>query len=194
MDHNFGKYVEPNMLTLKDVYEAKILLSYFLFQIDRPCTPMQLIDICEQSGVMDYFLYSAAITDMEQNGIVELKSIDGTEQYVLSDKGRDGAEDFKAIVAPSLRKKIYATGLMFFARLKNERDVSFEVTEHGKGYLVRCKCCDGDSTLMDISLYAPDSDQAEFIKAKIGANPSAFYSQVMDFIIDNQEYLPDVRG
>lgn len=182
------------MLTLKDVYEAKILLSYFLFQIDRPCTPMQLIDICEQSGVMDYFLYSAAITDMEQNGIVELKSIDGTEQYVLSDKGRDGAEDFKAIVAPSLRKKIYATGLMFFARLKNERDVSFEVTEHGKGYLVRCKCCDGDSTLMDISLYAPDRDQAEFIKAKIGANPSAFYSQVMDFIIDNQEYLPDVRG
>ena len=182
------------MLTLLDVYEAKILLAYFLYQIDRPCTPMQLIDICEQSGVMDYFLYSAAITDMEANGIVKLVSIDGTEQYVLSDKGRAGAEDFKTIVAPSLRKKIYATGLMFFARLKNERDVSFEVSEHGRGYLVRCICRDGDVTLMDISLFAPDKDQAEFIKAKVGANPSAFYSQVMDYIIDNQEYLPDVRG
>ena len=182
------------MLTLLDVYEAKILLAYFLFQIDRPCTPMQLIDICEQSGVMDYFLYSAAITDMEANGTVELKSIDGTEQYVLSDKGRAGAEDFKSIVAPSLRKKIYATGLMFFARLKNERDVTFDVTEHGSGYLVHCKCCDCGVTLMDISLYAPDEDQAEFIKAKISANPSAFYSRVMDYIIDNQEYLPDVRN
>ena len=83
---------------------------------------------------------------------------------------------------------------MFFARLKNERDVSFEVSEHGRGYLVRCICRDGDVTLMDISLFAPDKDQAEFIKAKVGANPSAFYSQVMDYIIDNQEYLPDVRG
>ena len=181
------------MLVLNDVYEAKILLAYFLFQIDRPCTPMQLIEICEASGVMDYFLYSAAITDMQQSGIVDLVNTEGTEQYVLSEKGRAGAEDFKEIVAPSLRKKIYATGLMFFARLKNERDVTFEVTEHGKGYLVRCRCVDGDTTLMDISLYAPDEDQAEFIKAKISANPSAFYSQVMDYIIDNQEYLPDVR-
>ncbi|MCR5816946.1 MAG: DUF4364 family protein [Ruminococcus sp.] len=182
------------MLNLNDVYEAKILLAYFLFQIDRPCTPMQLVDICEQSGVMDYFLYSAAITDMQANGTVDLVNIEGVEQYVLSDKGREGAESFKEIVPPSLRKKIYATGLMFFSRLKNERDVTFEVSEHGKGYLVRCICRDGGVTLMDISLYAPDKEQAEFIKAKISANPSAFYSQVMDYIIDNQEYLPDVRG
>ena len=46
---------------------------------------------------------------------------------------------------------------------------------------------------MDISLYAPDLDQAEFIKAKINANPSFFYSNVIDYIIDNQEYIPDVR-
>lgn len=182
------------MLVLNDVYEAKILLSYFLYQIDRPCTPMQLVEICEASGVMDYFLYTEAITRMEESGIVERVDIDGTESLVLSDRGRDGAEDFKTMVPKSLREKILATGLMFFARLKNERDVTFETKEHGNGYLVRCCCKEGDTILMDISLYAPDQEQAELIKAKINANPSALYSQVMDYIIDNQEYLPDVRA
>lgn len=181
------------MLVLNDVYEAKILLAYFLYQIDRPCTPMQLLEICEASEVMDYFLFTEAITRMKENGNVEVVVEDGIEQYVLSEKGRSGAEDFKTIVPKSLRDKIYATGLKFFARLKNERDVTIETIPQGKGFLVRCACRDNDMTLMDISVYAPDAEQAEFIKAKMTSNPGALYSQVMDFIIDNQEYIPDVR-
>ena len=193
MDHKYDRYIDPGMFMLDDVYEAKILLAYFMFQMDRPFTPMQLYEICDASGVMDYFIYTAAVTDMIKSGLIDVVIDGGIEQYVLSEKGKAGAEDFKEVVLPSVRKKIYATGLMFFARLKNERDVTFEITEHGKGYLVRCRCCDGDTPLMDISLYAPDLDQAEFIKAKINANPSLFYSNVIDYIIDNQEYIPDVR-
>ena len=181
------------MLVLNDVYEAKILLAYFLFQIDRPVTPMQMLEICEASGVMVYFLYTEAITKMEESGTVERVDIEGTECLVLSESAKEGAEDTKAIVPKSLRKKILATGLMFFARLKNERDVKIETTEHGKGYLVRCCCKEGSTTLMDLTLYAPDAEQAEFIKAKMNADPSALYSRVVDYVIDNQEYLPDVR-
>ncbi len=181
------------MLVLNDVYEAKILLAYFLYQIDRPCTPMQLVEICEASEVMDYFLFTEAITRMTENGTVELVDVDGTRQYVLSEKGREGAEDFKTMVPKSLREKIYATGLKFFAMLKNERDVTIETKEHENGFLVHCQCRDDDRVLMDISVFAPDAEQAEFISAKIRSNPGALYSQVIDYIVDNQEYIPDVR-
>ena len=136
MDHKYDRYIDPGMFMLDDVYEAKILLAYFMFQMDRPFTPMQLYEICDASGVMDYFIYTAAVTDMIKSGLIDVVIDGGIEQYVLSEKGKAGAEDFKEVVLPSVRKKIYATGLMFFARLKNERDVTFEITEHGKGYLV----------------------------------------------------------
>jgi hypothetical protein len=45
---------------------------------------------------------------------------------------------------------------------------------------------------MDINLYAPDEDQANFIKSKIKMNPTDFYCRVIDYIIENEEYVPSV--
>ena len=45
---------------------------------------------------------------------------------------------------------------------------------------------------MDLTLFAPDKEQAEFIKSKILMNPTDFYCQVMDYVIENREYIPSV--
>ena len=87
---------------------------------------------------------------------------------------------------------IYASGLRLFAQLKSEMDISFDVTPEGSGFNVGCRYIDGDMTLMDINLYAPDEDQANFIKSKIKMNPTDFYCRVIDYIIENEEYVPSV--
>ena len=48
-------------------------------------------------------------------------------------------------------------------------------------------CIDGGEELMDITLYAPDATQAEYMKSKIMQNPSEFYSKVLDFVIENED-------
>ena len=193
MEHNFINSVTPEILNPTDVYEVKILLAYFLYQIDRPVTPNQLTEIATGDKIVNYFLYTEAITEMLNNGIIQIEDIEGIEYYVLTQKGKDGALSFKKLVKKSVRDRIYAAGLRFFSKLKNSRDVTFEITPIGKGYSVHCCCKDNDLMLMDLTLFAPDKEQADYIKAKIMINPTDFYCKVMDYIIENEEYVPSIN-
>ena len=121
---------------------------------------------------------------------LELAEIEGTNYYRLTEKGIEGAEKFKKLVPKSFRDKIYAAGLRLFVKLKNDRDVSFDIKPAKRGYNVHCRCCDDDMVLMDITLYAPDQEQANYIKSKIQMNPTDFYCRVVDYIIENEEYVP----
>ena len=177
---------------MTEVYRVQILLAYFLNRINQLCTPNQLTEIATGEGIVNYFDYTAAVSAMMENGTLEIAEVEGTEYYRLTEKGRAGAESFKKQVEKSLRDKIYASGLRLFAQLKSEMDISFDVTKAENGYNVGCKYTDGDMTLMDIQLYAPDEEQANFIRSKIKMNPTDFYCRVIDYIIENEEYVPSI--
>lgn len=192
--NNPENYISGSMKNVTEVYRVQILLAYFLNRINQLCTPNQLTEIATGEGIVNYFDYTAAISAMLENGTIEITEIEGTEYYRLTEKGKEGAESFKKQVEKSLRDKIYASGLRLFAQLKSEMDISFDVSASGNGYSVGCKYMDGDMMLMDIQLYAPDEDQANFIKSKIKMNPTDFYCRVIDYIIDNEEYVPSVMA
>lgn len=192
IENSYINSVTPNILNPTDQYEVKILLAYFLYQIDRPVTPNQLTEIATGDEIVNYFLFSEAVNEMLRSGTIELTEIDGTNYYVLTEKGKEGALSFKKLVSKSVRDRIYAAGLRFFTKLKNQRDVTFEITELEKGYSVHCKCVDNDITLMDLTMFAPDLGEAEYVKSKIMMNPTDFYCKVMDFIIENEEYVPSI--
>jgi len=189
---NPEEFISNDMKNVTEVYRVQILLAYFLNQINQLCTPNQLTEIATGEGIVNYFDYTAAVTAMLENGTLELAEIEGTEYYRLTEKGTAGAENFKKQVPKSLRDKIYASGLRLFAKLKNERDITFDITKNDRGYNVHCKCCDGNIVLMDINLFAPDEEQANYIKSKIQMNPTDFYCKVVDYIIENEEYVPSV--
>ncbi len=189
---NPEEFISNDMKNVTEVYRVQILLAYFLNQINQLCTPNQLTEIATGEGIVNYFDYTAAVTAMLENGTLELSEIEGTEYYRLTEKGTSGAENFKKQVPKSLRDKIYASGLRLFAKLKNERDITFDIAKNDRGYNVHCKCCDGNIVLMDINLFAPDEEQANYIKSKIQMNPTDFYCKVVDYIIENEEYVPNV--
>ena len=190
--NNPESYISGSMKNVTEVYRVQILLAFFLSRINQLCTPNQLTEIATGEGIVNYFDYTAAVSAMMENGTLEIAEVEGTEYYRLTEKGRAGAESFKKQVEKSLRDKIYASGLRLFAQLKSEMDISFDVTKAENGYNVGCKYTDGDMTLMDIQLYAPDEEQANFIRSKIKMNPTDFYCRVIDYIIENEEYVPSI--
>ena len=192
MEHSFINSITPDILNPTDEYEVKILLAYFMHQIDRPLTPNQLTEIATGDGIVNYFLYSEAVNEMLKNGLIAIEEIEGINHYVLTERGKDGALSFKKYVSKSVRDRIYAAGLRFFSKLKNSRDVTFDITPLEKGYSVHCKCSDNGLLLMDMTLFAPDKEQADYIKSKIMINPTDFYCKVMDYIIENEEYIPSI--
>lgn len=190
---NFEKFITPNMLSLTDSYAVKILICYFLKEIDRPVTPEQLTEIATADGVLNYFYYTEAINAMLEAKTILIENIDEINYYVLSDIGRNGAESFKTIVPKSFRDKILSSGLKLFAKIKIEQDVVCEVKKLKKGYCVECRCDDMDVVLMDLKLFAPDFEQANLIKEKIMQNPTEFYGKVLNYAIENTQYVPEIN-
>lgn len=188
---NYDKYITPNMLNLTDTYAVKILICYFLRQINRPITPLQLTEIATDDGIVNYFVFTEAMNQLLEAKTITLEEQDGEEYYVLSELAKIGADDFKRMVPKSFRDKILGSGLRFFAKLKNENDVKISITEQEKGYSVGVHCTDGPLMLMDLKLYAPDREQAELLADKIEKNPADFYGKVLDFALDNVDYKPE---
>ncbi len=186
------KFISPNMLSLTDSYAVKILICFFLKQIERPVTPNQLMEIATADGIINYFYYTEALESLIAAETITLEEIEGTEYYVLSEIGKKGADSFKTLVPKSFRDKILSSGMKLFTKLKIEQDVTCEIEKNEKGYSVHCICMDTDIVLMDLTLFAPDIDQARLMKEKILLNPSDFYSNVIDFTLDNREYVPDI--
>lgn len=182
-----------DMNNIDDIYAVKILLCYFLNKVNRVVTPNQLLEIATSSNIVNYFSYHHAVESMIQNDLICEKEIDGEMWYQLTEKGKNGAEEFKTMAPKSAREKILKEGLRFFAKLKNENTVSFETVENEKGCEIKCVCNDNDVKLMELILFAPDNEQAEYIKNKIKMNPQGFYAKVMDFVLDNEEYIPNVE-
>lgn len=192
MDY-FEKFLTPNMLSLTDSYAVKILICYFLKEIDRPVTPEQLTEIALSDGILNYFYYTEAMNSMLEAKTIEIKNVDGVDYYYLTEMGRAGAESFKTIVPKSFRDKILAAGLKFFAKLKIEHDVKCEITKLDKGYSVSCVCNDNDVVLMDMKLFAPDEEQAKLIREKIMQNPTEFYGKVLNYALENEQYVPEIN-
>lgn len=186
---NLDKF--SNMMNLTDTYAIKILVCYFLKQINRPITPDQLTQIATEDGLINYFIFTEAIKQLLEAKTLILEERGGEQYYVLTDMARFGADDFKTMVPKGLRDKILVSGLKFFAKLKNENDVRISCTEQQKGWSVNVLCTDGGLTLMDLKLYAPDREQAELLGEKIMLNPADFYGRVLDYALENEEYSPE---
>ncbi len=190
---SFERFLTSNMLSLTDSYAVKILLCFFLKQIDRPVTPDQLTEIATCDGIVNYFYYTEAVNSLLEAGTIKVEMIDGEDFYVLSEIGRNGADSFKTLVPKLFRNKILESGLKLFAKLKFKKNVSCEIIECASGYLVECICRDMDIVFMDLKLFAPDLEQAELLKEKILLNPSDFYGNVLDFALENKDYKPEVN-
>lgn len=189
----YDRITQYSSASLGDTYAVKILICYFLNQINRAITPVQLTEIATGDGLVNHFVYADAINQLLEAKTVALEKDEesGEEYYVLSEVGKTGAERLGSIVERPLREKILRAGLKFFARLKNESFVKTEIIEGERGCTVYVKCTDGDITLMDLKLYAPDMRQAELLKEKIENNPADFYAKVLDFALDNEDYRPE---
>lgn len=172
---------------LNSAHYVKVLLCYLLKRLDRPVTEEQLYEIALDSGVINYFFYTEAL-----NGLIENKSAEkvkrGDKTYVeITEKGRHGADYLDNTVPRYFRMKILKAAMYYFARLERESWADVKIVPTEKGCEVQCSISDADYDLMRMSLYAPDSEQAELIKEKIMLDPADFYRSVIGFALENEE-------
>lgn len=184
--------INPEVFNPREVYEVKLLMAHFLRQIEKPCSYAQLLEIFTGEGIVDYFLFIEAFKELIESGVIIRHTEDGAELYELSEQGREGAESFKKLVPRSVRDRVLSSGLRLFARLKAEQSITTGIHETDSGCEVSCTVTDSGITLMQLTLFAPDREQAEHICRKMLMNPAELYGRVLDYVVctEDEQSLP----
>ena len=184
MDGDIG-HIEVNSL-----HSVKILLCYLLNKLNVPITHDELVEIIMDSEIINYFYFSDAIAVLEETGAVIVSEKDGKTVYTLGEKGRMSAEFFSENVHEIFRKRLMTAALRHMSVKRRNAIVDNTITDAPNGCYLNTVIKDSGFDLLKMSIYAPDREQAEFMKDKIFADPVEFYRKVIDFVLDNKEEEP----
>ena len=161
--------------------EIKILICYILDAIDEPVPVDMLANVLHYEGLANAFEVSDAVVSLSQSGQIE--ATDASEQnYRITESGRTTAKTLKSSLSSVVKERAYLAVMKMFAKFKNAKDNSFEIThENGTTYL-SCSALDGGKPFITVKLLINDEDQGSFIREKFLENPSAIYSKIIEML------------
>lgn len=172
---------------ISTLHTVKIAVCYLLDEIEKPIAESELYEIVMKSEAVNYFHYNQAIEELLKSGAVTEFEKNGEKFLQLEEKGRQSSECYNDYVPYHFRKRLLKAAFAFFSAQKREKEAKIEIEEAATGFKVNCIIGGDELELMNLSLYAPDREQAEIISEKILLNPELFYSNVIKYLLENKE-------
>jgi hypothetical protein len=187
-EENLLKISEMADRSVTEASVANVLLCYMLYRMETPMDGELLYDIAVTGGIINYFTYQDAMQSLQSNGSITVSENEKKETiYTLTEKGVACAEKLKDFAAKSYRDNIVLAAHRAVKRRKNQDQVQISYEELAQGCYLQVRMMDHALTLMNLTLFAPDRRQAELLGDRILSNPSAFYHDVMQTAMENEE-------
>lgn len=172
-----------------------ILLCDILAEFDNVLPEAWLYDIMVKSGHINYFQYADVTGFLLENEMAaESFAKDGTQQYMLLPKGIQCAKLLRLYVPKLYRDQVKLTALRYVSRQRAMQDIEISYIEGREDWAVCVKCKDHAREMFFLRIHAPTKSDAEQLGERILRNPSAFFSKVLDTVMQNEEEQFDLRG
>ncbi len=171
----------------QDVYEVRILICYLLHSIAEPLSKEHLNEIFQSTNLVNYFVFSDALSQLLTEKQLSVFKIDADEYYRLNQSGIDTANLFRHHLPRSVRKKVVEIALKMLSKQKRDREneVITEKLENG-GYNITFVIHDIEFELMRFSLFVPDEVQVDVIKSQFLKSPTDFYTHVITYLTQTE--------
>lgn len=176
MDNEFNAFsdgVEPG--GLRNRTQIKILITYVVSKLSTPIKDSMMIEALQLHGLANYFEISQAIDELLDNG--NLSTADGL--LYVTPKGALSVNELSQELPKSVKETALADAMNLQLLEKREGENTVEVRKAENGYYVTFKVIHKEETLMDLTVYAADIEQAEEIKHNFLKRPSHVYSTVI---------------
>lgn len=169
----FSEGVEPG--GLRNRTQIKVLITFIVSRIKEPMKETMLIDALQTHGLANYFETTQALDELLENG--NLVSADG---YVyLTPKGALSVDELAMELPKSVKETALADAMKIQLLEKRESENTVDIKKTETGYLVTVKVIHKDEPMMELTIYAADSEQAEQLKHNFLKDPSHVYSTVV---------------
>ncbi len=176
MDNDFNAFsdgVEPG--GLRNRTQIKILITYIVSKLSEPIKDSMMIEALQLHGLANYFEVIQAVDELLDNG--NLSTVDGL--LYLTPKGSLSVNELSKELPKSVKETALADAINLQILEKREGENTVEVKKCDNGYYVTFKVIHKAETLMELTVYAADFEQAEIIKHNFLKNPSHVYSTVI---------------
>lgn len=176
MDNEFNAFsdgVEPG--GLRNTTQIKILITFVVSKLSDPIKNSMIIEALQLHGLANYFEAIQALDELLDNG--NLSESDGF--LYLTPKGALSVNELSRELPKSVKETALADAINLQLLEKREGENTVEVKKAKNGYYVTFKVIHKEETLMELTVYAADIEQADSIKRNFLKNPSHVYSTVI---------------
>ena len=178
----FNEGIEPGGLRNKN--EIKLLICYLLKTIDKSISREQIGNIIQDQSIANYFETMDAISDLLNNGSIDTEYQDETELLKITDIGRSACTVVEKDLPKTVREKAVKSALRLMTLEKNERENDVKIEPCDDGYTISFSMrdnsvADKSTALMELSMFVPDSAQAEKLKKNFIEDPARVYSTIL---------------
>jgi len=173
--------VQPGGLT--NDFEVKLLVCYLLDSLKQPLLFEQLGEIFQNTGLVNYFEFVEAVSELERTGQLTSSIQDGQQQLALTESGTVTAQTFYKTIPKSAREKALeeAKRLMEIQRCMDKVEITFAPA--ADGWTLRVVLRDIGSDLLDMSVFLPTEGECLRVKQQIESDPTSFYSRVLGLLM-----------
>lgn len=142
----------------------KLIILYMLSRVTFPLTRSQISAFLLEKGYTNYFTLQQVFAELQDAGLVRIKTVRNTTQYQLTDTGRETLGYFCDRIPHAIQEDIEIYLREHKMELLNEVSVTSEYYRTtGKEYKVHCLVKEKESDLIDLTLTVPDEDEAALI-------------------------------
>ena len=168
----FSEGIEPGGLRSRT--QIKLLLTFLVSRLQEPMSESKLLESLQLHGLANYFETSQAIEELIESG--NLTRADSL--VYLTPKGELSVDELSQELPKSVKETALADALklQLLEKREGENTVDFQKTDNG--YYVTFRVNHKGETLMELSVYAADFEQAQQLKMNFLKDPSHVYSTV----------------
>lgn len=168
----FSQGVEPGGLRSKT--QIKLLVNYLVANIREAVSSSVIIEALQLHGLANYFEVTQAIDDLTENG--NLSESDG--MLYITPKGVVSLGELSEELPNSVKETALADALKLILLEKRESENTVDIRKSDNGYFVTFRVMHKELSLMELTVYAADLEQAEQLKSNFLKDPAHIYSTV----------------
>lgn len=162
----------------------KLIVLFMLQNSEKPLTNSQLSEFILEKEYTNYFHLQQAISELVDAGLLEKQTFSNTSYYHTTPEGRDTLSYFENDLSADIRQEVQSY-LVAIGRQKPERILTpadYYETPQG-GYAVRCQLIEKNTSLLDLSISAPNKEAAKAIARNWSRKSQDIYAEIMEELL-----------
>ncbi|HJD27101.1 MAG TPA: DUF4364 family protein [Candidatus Blautia intestinipullorum] len=170
---------------MSDVFTLyKLIVLYMAQQSREELTNSQISQFVLDRDYTDYFHLQQVLSELVETGLLKKRTVSNSSHYEITEEGSKTLFYFEKDLSSEIKKEVEEflkdCGVQAEQRIQTPADY-FETPQGG--YAVRCQYIEKDTTILDLTLSAPNLEAARAICRNWPKKSPDIYAAVMGELI-----------